>query len=166
MEYGEGKIFYIDSTNAHGYISSNINIGSFSLSFNTIVNTYTNEESGSSIGFMFGSGSNNTLIMQEANCIPQSLLNEMISLNGYSDWFIPDRFQLDLLCHYNHSGNSYVITLYDPYQDFRYLSTYYEDELLFTPNELEFLPNNPVVFSSTSNGTQTSHMFQTRTFDS
>lgn len=88
LEYQGGIIFYLDSTNTHGYIFAESNYGQHSLSCDP--NNIPNNSSS------FGKGSNNSYEIANSNCDCSALFNSILQydLNGYTDWFVPSYNEL------------------------------------------------------------------------
>ncbi len=158
MEHEGGYIFYIDSTNSHGYIYNNNYKGPYSFSCNDQINTYDE---------IFGNGSYNTSVLIQSNCLPSGLMDEIYSSNGYSDWFIPSRIELELLCTYNtHSYYSFISDGSDKFPNYintNGITSNYDDEFYSMPDELELQFYDVDYISSTSQGT-TSNTFYKNNF--
>ena len=90
--YGGGIIFYIDGTGQHGLISATIDQGTAPWGCN---GTYIYGTSTS-----IGSGqANTTAIINGCSTLGiAARLCDDLALNGYNDWFLPSRDELDLMC--------------------------------------------------------------------
>ena len=91
MQYEGGIIFYLDSTGQHGLICAPNDQGSFQWG------CYGTNIVGTSTGF--GTGQVNTSFIL-AGCstrpIATSVCDDLV-LNGYSDWFLPSKDELQLM---------------------------------------------------------------------
>ena len=98
LNYEGGIIFYLDNTNMHGLICA-------------ITNQSDSSEwgcNGVSIsgadGTAIGTGDQNTTdILAGCNAATAALLCDTLSLNGYSDWFLPSKEELRLMYTNLHS---------------------------------------------------------------
>ena len=88
MKHGGGIVYYIDSTNHHGYVITEQNIGSYSFSCNSNMNT--------SSYFMMGESNTNSMIEHECNSSLFNFIDD--GYLGYNDWFIPTSGDLYYMC--------------------------------------------------------------------
>tara|TARA_B100001093_G_scaffold505465_1_gene562856 strand:- start:578 stop:1753 length:1176 start_codon:yes stop_codon:yes gene_type:complete len=79
MEYGGGFVYYIDSTNLHGFVISNESIGEYSFSCENNISTTSD--------FKMGQSNTEELILNQCNLSLFNTINE--GFLGYDDWFIP-----------------------------------------------------------------------------
>jgi hypothetical protein len=88
--YGGGVIFYLDGTGQHGLISATTDQGA-----ETQWGCYGNTVGGTSTALGTGQ-SNTTLIVNECNEAGRAarICNDLV-LNGYSDWFLPAKDELN-----------------------------------------------------------------------
>jgi hypothetical protein len=101
QSYAGGRVFYIDGTREHGLICTSVSIGNFVWGCNgTDIATSTD----------FGSGETNTTAITafctETNTAAKAC--DTLSLNGYSDWYLPSLNELNLV--YTNIGKHGVIT--------------------------------------------------------
>jgi hypothetical protein len=91
--YGGGIVFYIDSTQAHGYICAENNQGTASQW--GCVSTSVPGATGTAVG----TGEANTSAIVAANCGAgyAAVVCYNLVQNGYSDWFLPSREELRLM---------------------------------------------------------------------
>ena len=89
--YGGGLVLYIDETGQHGIIAANQDYNYSSTSWCNSVYAGTTSTS-------VGSGKHNTKWLSEF-CTGNGLVDEImnLTLNGYSDWFIPSKDELMLM---------------------------------------------------------------------
>jgi len=93
QSYGGGKIFYIDSTGLHGLISATTDQSTSIAWYNGTFLT------SSSLSTAIGSGKQNTLIiigLQGSGNYAASLCKNLV-LNGYNDWYLPSKDELNQL---------------------------------------------------------------------
>jgi hypothetical protein len=89
--YAGGFIFYLDSTQIHGYVCAEFNQGNTEWScFGTNVSA--------ALGTAVGTGQANTSAIVAAACggVAANICSDLV-LNGYSDWFLPSREELRLM---------------------------------------------------------------------
>jgi hypothetical protein len=89
--YAGGIIFYLDSTGQHGIVCAPQDQGSY------LWGCQGNYLGGTSTAI--GSGAQNTAIIV-SGCIQSNTAAKVcddLVLNGYSDWFLPSKFELDLM---------------------------------------------------------------------
>lgn len=88
-----GVIFYLDSTGAHGLVSAVTDQG-FDIQWGcpTLINFGAK-------GLAIGTGAQNTLDIVSACNEPNiaALLCDQLELNGYEDWYLPSKDELDSL---------------------------------------------------------------------
>lgn len=91
--YGGGIVFYVDDSGKHGLIVSENNQSTSAEWFNgTYIDTPAK-------GTVVGTGNENTVAItkvQGAGIYAASIC-ENLELNGYSDWFLPSKDELNLL---------------------------------------------------------------------
>lgn len=93
QSYGGGIIFYLDGTSKHGLIAAPSD-QSTSIQWNNgsfvPTNTYQGE---------IGKGQPNTtaIVIAQGVGIYAAILCDQLVLNGYSDWFLPSKNELNLL---------------------------------------------------------------------
>lgn len=101
QSYGGGSIVYIDSTGLHGLIisPSKVHLGGVAWSKGDLSKVGTTK---SSIGS--GLDNTNTIISHVGNTgiYPAKICADLV-LNGYSDWYLPSKDELELL-HINSSS--------------------------------------------------------------
>ena len=93
QSYGGGIIFYLDHTGEHGLIAAGSDQGSSVQWFNG-----SHEVTGAT-GAGIGKGQTNTafiLSSQGPGSYAASLCDQLV-LNGFSDWFLPSKDELDAL---------------------------------------------------------------------
>ncbi len=94
QSFGGGLIAYLDNTGVHGLIVASSNI------FGGKTWSNGNNSATGAIGTAIGTGQSNTIII--VNSLGSSgnyaakLCNDLV-LNGYSDWFLPSKDELNLL---------------------------------------------------------------------
>lgn len=150
MPYQGGTIFYIDSTNSHGYILAD------EVLYDQIdLNCYSNETS-----YNWGAGITNTQILIEIGC-DNNLQNVIDTFDPtYDDWFIPSWGELYYLCTLGRplNGNSYSFSslMGSPYNfifdGISYSSFYNKPEEFETLFGLANISNSSDFFSSNLNG--------------
>jgi hypothetical protein len=93
QQYGGGIVFYVDSTGQHGLIAAPTTINAPVKWFNgNYVQTFA-------LGTKVGTGFQNTqaiIASQEGGSYAAFMCNKL-SLNGYTDWFLPSKDELYLL---------------------------------------------------------------------
>lgn len=91
--YAGGIVFYIDATGQHGLIAAEHDCSDSAKWYNGDFIT-TNTFDGS-----VGKGQSNTLkiIAVQGNGIYAASICDQLVLNGYSDWFLPSKDELNLL---------------------------------------------------------------------
>ena len=92
QNYGGGIIFYIDGTGKHGLIAAPSEQSTDAIwgCFGTLIGTST----------AFGTGQANTTAIVNG-CLTAGTAARIcndLTLNGYSDWFLPSLDELDILC--------------------------------------------------------------------
>jgi hypothetical protein len=91
--YQGGIIFYIDSTGEHGLISASVDQSAGGTGWGCYCTTINGLDS------TFGAGSANTaaIINQCPNLGIAARVCDGLVLNGYSDWYLPSKLELDLM---------------------------------------------------------------------
>jgi hypothetical protein len=100
QSYAGGRVFYIDNSGQHGLICTASSIGNFVWGCNgTDITTSAD----------FGTGETNTAAIVAFCTDPLSAANacESLTLNGYSDWYLPSITELNLV--YNNIGKVGII---------------------------------------------------------
>jgi hypothetical protein len=91
--HGGGIVFYVDESGQHGLVTSTINQSNSMRWFNgSFVET-------AATGIKTGTGFKNTeaiIISQEVGVYAASICDKL-ELNGYNDWFLPSKDELNLL---------------------------------------------------------------------
>lgn len=93
QSYGGGIVFYVDKTGQHGLITSLSNQSNSVRWFNgTFIET-------PAIGTKIGTGQENTIAINAAQGVGvyAASICEKLELNGYNDWFLPSKDELNLL---------------------------------------------------------------------
>jgi len=88
--YGGGKVAYIDGTGLHGLIAALSDQGSSTWG------CYGTAISGAD-GTAIGTGHQNTHDMITAGCTNAAQLCHGVTINGYNDWYLPSKDELDKL---------------------------------------------------------------------
>ncbi len=91
--YGGGIIFYVDGSGQHGLVAATAD-QSTGVSWNNGTNV-----SVPVAGFLIGDGQANTTSIvntQGSGTYAASICDQLV-LNGYSDWFLPSKNELDML---------------------------------------------------------------------
>ena len=91
MSYAGGIIFYINGTGQHGLVCATSD-----QSIETIWGCDGTDVSGAS-GTAVGTGSQNTIDIVNGGCFGAALICYNLDLNGYSDWFLPSKDELNLM---------------------------------------------------------------------
>lgn len=129
QSYGGGSIVYIDSTGLHGLIisPSKVHLGGVAWSKGDLSKVGTTKSS-------IGSGLDNTnaIIAHVGNTgiYPAKICADLV-LNGYSDWYLPSKDELELL-HINSSSID--------------LASYGSILMFWSSSEVEILHNNAYQF--------------------
>lgn len=91
--YGGGIVFYVDNSGQHGLIVAENNQSASSAWFN---GTYKET---SAKGTKVGTGLENTKAIVDAQGVGEyaASICDKLNLNGYSDWFLPSKDELNLL---------------------------------------------------------------------
>lgn len=91
--YGGGIVFYVDDSGQHGLVTSTSNQSSSTPWFNgSFVET-------AATGTKTGTGSKNTEAIIKAQGVGTyaASICDKLELNGYNDWFLPSKEELNLL---------------------------------------------------------------------
>jgi len=93
QNYGGGIIFYIDGTGEHGLIAATSDQSDSVQWYNgTYITTNTFE---GEVGK--GKPNTNAIVNVQGNGIYAASLCDQLVLNGFSDWFLPSKSELNLL---------------------------------------------------------------------
>jgi hypothetical protein len=92
QSYGGGYIFYIDDTGLHGLIVAPIDQSVSAPWGNVVMST-------NAIGIVAGTGQTNTTAIKTAQGpgYYAAIICDSLVLNGYNDWFLPSRDELNLV---------------------------------------------------------------------
>ena len=134
--YQGGIIFYIDHTNEHGLIAA--------LSDQSDAAIWGCEDAIVEIAIYrdIGHGQENTIAIVN-NCSENNTAAKIcseLSLNGYSDWFLPSLHELELLYHHKNLVGGFAEALYASSSEMGSMDGPYDTvcAMDFTPN-----PNHP-----------------------
>jgi hypothetical protein len=89
QNFGGGIVFYVDSTGQHGLVCAPFDQGTSPWGLNGV------DVQGTST--IVGAGALNTSIMVGYGISAATLCDTLV-LNGYSDWFLPSIYELQLMC--------------------------------------------------------------------
>jgi len=95
--YGGGVIFYLDASSQHGLIAATSDQGTYVWGDGTTTNATGTAE---------GTGKANTAAIVKAQGTGSyaAYICTHLTLNGYTDWFLPSKDELDLLMAQNIAG--------------------------------------------------------------
>jgi len=106
QNYQGGIVFYLDGSGGGLIAAPNDQTTSAEWG------CYLSEVNGAN-GIIIGSGIQNTMDIQNANCQPNNSVNliasnvcDTLTLNGYDDWFLPSKDELNTMYQNIGSGNS------------------------------------------------------------
>lgn len=108
QQYGGGIIFYIDSSGQHGLICAPNNLGSAPWGCDGTFISGTTESIGT------GEQNTNAIVTGCSELGIAAKLCSNLVLNGYDDWFLPSRFELNLI-YKNLTDNGFGNLIVDVY---------------------------------------------------
>lgn len=91
--YAGGIVFYVDATGQHGLVAATLD-QSAGVAWNNGVNINV-----SGTGFLLGQGQANTtaIIATQGVGTYAASICDQLDLNGYTDWYLPSKNELDML---------------------------------------------------------------------